>query len=323
MDVDELDVWMNSKMETIGIKKCPFCRTPIIKTFRYKDLINNTLKNEIEPIKQKLYGTPNEIMAKKTELLEKLANFCLDHPDIMNDSLHWRRAFHTLEKFIKNNKKSSLMQIEINLLYLNILKMLSEMYVEYKKNYFSSLESYLNIQIDMLCDVLIKNVKKFSYQQQNDINNEMKRVHAIIQFSKIIDTPIFKAVKNDVVTTKYKEAKDLILCCKRYNEKQSMEALDILQKAFNINVVSKKETEMVLKAVGLKAGHWFKCPNGHFYCIGECGGAMEVGKCPECGQAIGGSSHKLLDSNSHAKELDGSQFPAWSEEYNNMGNFLL
>ncbi|CAG4956216.1 unnamed protein product [Colias eurytheme] len=284
MDVDELDVWMNSKMETIGIKTCPFCRIPIIKTFRYKDHINNTLKNEIEPIKQKTYGNPNEIKAKKVELFEKISTFCLDHPDIMK-----------------------------------------EMYVEYKKNHLSILKSYLNRQIDMMCDVLIKNVKKFSYQLQNDIKNEMKRVHAIIQFDKIIDNPEFKIVKNNNdVKIKYEEAFKLILGCKIYTEQQTMEALDSLQKVVKINVVSdKKEIELVVKAVGLKAGHWFKCPNGHFYCIGECGGAMQVSKCPECGEAIGGSSHRLLATNSHARELDGSQFPAWSEQYNNMANFML
>jgi hypothetical protein len=30
----------------------------------------------------------------------------------------------------------------------------------------------------------------------------------------------------------------------------------------------------IMKAIGLDKGHWNKCPNGHFYVIGECGGAM-------------------------------------------------
>ena len=43
----------------------------------------------------------------------------------------------------------------------------------------------------------------------------------------------------------------------------------------------------------LKAGHWFKCPNGHYYVIGECGGAMQRGKCPDCKAEIGGDNHAL------------------------------
>ena len=30
--------------------------------------------------------------------------------------------------------------------------------------------------------------------------------------------------------------------------------------------------------MGLGQGHWFTCPNGHPYFIGECGGAMQTGK---------------------------------------------
>ena len=75
-----------------------------------------------------------------------------------------------------------------------------------------------------------------------------------------------------------------------------------------------KRTEMdpVLKAMGIVSGHWYFCPNKHPYHVGmtnhsyhflkilniffwfltskgECGGPMQVSKCPECGAPIGGS----------------------------------
>lgn len=34
-------------------------------------------------------------------------------------------------------------------------------------------------------------------------------------------------------------------------------------------------------------GNWYTCPNGHIFSISECGGAMQVRKCNECGEAIG------------------------------------
>ena len=46
--------------------------------------------------------------------------------------------------------------------------------------------------------------------------------------------------------------------------------------------------DMIIKAVGLDKGSWFECPNGHPYVIGECGGAMETSRCPECNETIGG-----------------------------------
>jgi hypothetical protein len=31
--------------------------------------------------------------------------------------------------------------------------------------------------------------------------------------------------------------------------------------------------------------------------IGECGGAMETSRCPDCGGAVGGANHTLLATN--------------------------
>lgn len=54
---------------------------------------------------------------------------------------------------------------------------------------------------------------------------------------------------------------------------------------------------MIMKAVGESKGHWYECPNGHPYVIGDCGGAMEKSKCPECESQIGGGSHQLAKGN--------------------------
>ena len=72
----------------------------------------------------------------------------------------------------------------------------------------------------------------------------------------------------------------------------------------------------IVKAVGLSKGHWFKCPNGHFYCIGECGGAMEEAKCPECEAKIGETNHALLTGNQLGPEMVGAQYAAWSTAAN-------
>lgn len=48
---------------------------------------------------------------------------------------------------------------------------------------------------------------------------------------------------------------------------------------------------------GGASGHWYECPNGHPYFIGDCGGAMVTSTCPECGEEIGGSNHRALGSN--------------------------
>ncbi|KAF9970611.1 hypothetical protein BGZ73_006658 [Actinomortierella ambigua] len=51
-------------------------------------------------------------------------------------------------------------------------------------------------------------------------------------------------------------------------------------------------------------GHWYRCPNGHTYVIGECGRAMQESTCPECGARIGGGSHRLRDDNRQDTEFE-------------------
>ena len=80
--------------------------------------------------------------------------------------------------------------------------------------------------------------------------------------------------------------------------------------------LTKEERKMIIGAIGAKPGSWYKCPKGHYYNIGECGGAMEIGKCPECGSRIGGTDHRLIETNEHARDFDESNFPAWSEGAN-------
>ena len=85
--------------------------------------------------------------------------------------------------------------------------------------------------------------------------------------------------------------------------------------------ISEEERVQIVKAMGYRRGHWFKCPNGHIYVIGDCGGAMQRAKCPECQEVIGGENHTLERSNRLASEMDGAQHPAWSDTANNMMNY--
>lgn len=100
-----------------------------------------------------------------------------------------------------------------------------------------------------------------------------------------------------------------VLSIKRFTKELESEVKDELQK---LNVgLTESERAMIVKAMNLSQGHWFKCPNGHVYVITECGGAEQVGKCNECNEDIGGSQHRLLRSNQLAPEMDGATHSAW------------
>lgn len=89
---------------------------------------------------------------------------------------------------------------------------------------------------------------------------------------------------------------------------------EIVSEAYKISSrigISLEEKEMVLEAMGLSRGHWYKCPNGHVYAIGDCGGATHESECPECKSKIGGGQHRLRDDNAVATEMDGATTPAW------------
>ncbi|KJE90624.1 hypothetical protein CAOG_001908 [Capsaspora owczarzaki ATCC 30864] len=58
------------------------------------------------------------------------------------------------------------------------------------------------------------------------------------------------------------------------------------------NNLTLKEFKEIAAATNLSTnGHWYTCPNGHPYVVGECGGPMAMAVCPECQAPIGGSNH--------------------------------
>lgn len=210
-------------------------------------------------------------------------------------------------------------------IYFNILDILGDYYAKYKKENLTVLKDAILYQVEIICKSIRGNVHKVSQQQQADVEKELKRMKSIINLAKIISNTIYMQSKNEVkVQRAYEKAQNTILSWHVFDNDAATNALKDLQETTKLSaVVSIQERNMVVKAMGFKAGHWFKCPNNHYYCIGECGGAMQTAKCIECGLPVGGTNHSLLRSNRHAGEMDGSSFPAWSEEYNNLRNFEL
>ena len=86
--------------------------------------------------------------------------------------------------------------------------------------------------------------------------------------------------RNFLVLQENKQVEEMLMQNAKLLTKQQMATIkEILQKMgqkLNTGLgISDVERQQILKAVGLSQGHWFKCPNGHIYAIGECGGAMQ------------------------------------------------
>lgn len=73
------------------------------------------------------------------------------------------------------------------------------------------------------------------------------------------------------------------------------------------SAVSSEERMAVISAMAREfrgTGHWYYCENGHPFTIGECGGAVQMSRCPECGAAVGGQGHQTADGVTRANDLE-------------------
>ena len=71
--------------------------------------------------------------------------------------------------------------------------------------------------------------------------------------------------------------------------------------------VTDEEMRGVVQAMArefMSTGHWYRCANGHPFTFGECGGAMATSRCPQCGAAVGGAHHALVEGNTRADDIE-------------------
>ena len=178
-------------------------------------------------------------------------------------------------------------------------------------------ESKAKVIADMniLLRVVRQRGKKISGQEIDDINMEIQRFHRVCQLHRLKSDINYRVCcSNPEVKKCYETAHQIAYTIERYSlelDCKLKNALENLSKVVNCAVkITDAERKEIVPAMGYKQGHWYKCPNGHIYIITECGGAMEKSRCNKCGAEIGGSRHRLLQSNSMTTEMDVATRPA-------------
>lgn len=187
-----------------------------------------------------------------------------------------------------------------------------------KTNVMKRLEVRLQTVIDRVMDRTLI----IAPQMMKEISCELQRLSILPPYWKFQERASNQSSNHAALSIKAK-LEVLMDPTVIFDEKLEMKVREVLKESQDILGglgISDKERLMIVAAIGLKPGHWYKCPKGHVYCIGECGGAMQESRCPECGATIGGMSHTLTAGNTVASEMDGSQHAAWSEA-NNLANF--
>ncbi|XP_053098833.1 LOW QUALITY PROTEIN: NFX1-type zinc finger-containing protein 1-like [Hemicordylus capensis] len=306
-----LDCYMEGggeESEAIKLKVCPSCQTPIRRNLRYGAQVKRSLA-QIEEVKTRLLGAPAEIAAGIQRLLEEKAALLGRLPPL-------RR---TLEPPALSAGSRGLVET-----LLNFYGRLADL-AEAASQLAPSEREGAKKRLAEAAGWLERPRLSFSPQELSDLQGEFQRLTCLLHL-----LALRKAAGGQADPS----AAELLRTAQQVLEQPGpftredkrqvqgqLEALEAaLPKAAGLGISDKERLQIVAAVKGTSRGHWFKCPNGHIYAIGECGGAMQRSRCPDCQEAIGGSNHRLEPSNRLAPEMDGATHAAWSEGANNRLN---
>ncbi|PKC03010.1 hypothetical protein RhiirA5_452565 [Rhizophagus irregularis] len=134
-----------------------------------------------------------------------------------------------------------------------------------------------------------------SWKLQEEITEKCKDIKNRIEV--IIESNRFKDSEREFKNSIHKRLLDLLENCNEVEE-FAINLSGILR------MEEKLEIHRAMRTEFRGSGHWYECPNGHPYTIGECGAAMQTSRCPDCNEVIGGSSHRLTSTNRINSEFD-------------------
>ena len=328
-EVSDLDYWMENTNDgendyEIQLKVCPMCKTTIRRSFRYGNIIKKTLA-DIEEVKKKKMLEQKRLAQKRLELGEQLKAIRSNYPE---ESLldEWRLRW----------RLNMLGDVDEHNTFENQIKLLPCLY-EMRRNFFqgSDNEEFVTRSSKLITEgdgitKLLRDRKILTSQEVSDISDNILflslncrfhyllwQIEAKVNEEDALDNvesclesvkKVFAEVSANQRTPTDAERAEITSVIEDVCRKLGVDALTPTERA--------AERKEIVKAIGLTKGHWFKCRNGHIYAIGECGGAMERGVCPECQEVIGGGNHELAEGNEVAPEMDGAQYAAWSNQAN-------
>ncbi|KAL3848155.1 hypothetical protein ACJMK2_019032 [Sinanodonta woodiana] len=326
-EVASLDTWMDGSGEnngetTIQLKLCPRCKTPIRKNLRYGHIIKRALC-DIEKVKTVVRGDEKRINELKMDIDAKI-------------KLSFRITKHVQEynalEILRDAAKSERELVALNnqIRFLIAVKKLQEKWEE---------DNDVNLALDkqnalhdlhIFQDWILIRRNVLADQEIDDAQQELVRLKSyfiLMQYSKKIRERRVKI--DEVMKMEMENVEKIVKSGKKITPDRKQLVKACLNKLKTICPlsglgISEEEKTAILKAMDLSKGHWFKCPKGHIYAIGDCGGATVESKCPECGATIGGQGHALRADNAVATEMDGANMSAYDAAANmNLADLLL
>ncbi|CAG2194390.1 unnamed protein product [Mytilus edulis] len=274
LEVKGLDQYISTVMDNISneIKplKCPKCSTKMSKSKRYSNelkIINKNICEVFRTIQNIEKGT--NLHAKRYATRKLLT----DNKDDIS-----LKKFDQLWKQIERTKRVDTLNMIVDQItfYKEIRNIRKELltfnYRPQLKAWLDRLEKWLTIDIHIFKEELSK--KEEGLDIPEDIKNYLLRIESI----EVID--------EDELSKMRKETQE------------------ISDKMIGLTLQEKLMIKRTMENEFTGSGHWYKCKNGHYYSIGECGMPMQMRKCPQCNVTIGGANHMLTDDNDRAMDFE-------------------
>ncbi|XP_076063757.1 NFX1-type zinc finger-containing protein 1-like isoform X2 [Oratosquilla oratoria] len=323
IEVEGLEFWLEQKKEEIGVKTCPRCHHPIYNNRRYQEIILTTYR-DIRAVKSKHFSMKLIIKRKEIEDILKEPNLQRSYPREVGSLLRDLGHSNAVKK-----KQKYLSDEELHLLHFkaNMLKKSSEILENMQKDLSSSKKELYIPRMRFLhsAQTIIREASKCPHlargknllhdlikrlmaltlqvteQTQDEYNCELHRIAMLPSYWKLKE----KTSNPNVVrlVSQVESAMNPTKKFEKITEKLVVNLMKEAEKYVGGLGISEEDRQEIIKAIGLRQGHWYKCPNGHVYCIGDCGRAVVESRCPECREAIGGTSYRLLSGNVVAHEM--------------------
>ena len=313
----------NGQSTCIKMIKCPKCQKAIRKSLRYGNIVKAILR-DFEEVKKNIYiRSRGSTSTSREKVREAIAS-------INSESEFSSEISKIEEKLQKSMTNEEENVIENQVQFLKFMTKLTKIIKQAESSTDDHEAKLMQDELNALLQWVMKpNRRRFSEQELEEFNEELHRAHLMFSYLALSLEIRKRKVNLSSREGRYMAyVREKIETGSKLNEQSKENCSSYLKYITSNNealsvkytTVTEEEKKILVKAMGLTQGHWFKCPKGHIYCIGECGGAMEEAKCPECGSTIGGTQHRLVSDNSLASEMDGARHAAWSDTANNMAN---
>uniref|UniRef100_A0A1B6E310 RZ-type domain-containing protein n=1 Tax=Clastoptera arizonana TaxID=38151 RepID=A0A1B6E310_9HEMI len=313
-EVNGLTQWMNITPEggEIVLKCCPKCKTVITKVIRFQKIIK-TILADVKRIKEKAFGEVKQIRAEREELRNKLVtkvsfNGFAEYKEDSDQFLDLQNELLTDLSYVKNFKRN---EIDVGKLgvfnfMVDFICSIKSKHEDWKKLNEES-KFIVSKRINQLISMLRCRKDKISTEDVYCFRCELTRIFRLIDFLKIKSTPEYRTTNNflDIVNicTKVQQKLDYFQMYTDADDKVCFNLLNLLQKEIKLRSgITPQELDLIFKGLfesrdeyyhrGSKAGHVFKCSCGYIYVVGNCGGANQIGRCPQCRKQIGTSDNR-------------------------------